>query len=138
MTTSILSYTTKVAADRTISEINALLVKKGATSIHIQYENQKPVALTFVILVDKVPVPFQLKPNLAGVKRKLPSSADMARAERVGWRIVLRWVEAQLAMVEMNLAEMAQVFLPYALDKTSTTVWETFRSRTIRELGSGS
>lgn len=133
----ILNYTTSVAATRTVSEITALLVKKQAVSINTQYENGKAVALTFVVKIGDNLVPFRMCPNVQGVARKLPNRNDVQRAERVAWRILLRWVEAQMAMVESNQAELGQVFLPYAVDPSGETFWQAFQQSNTKQLTSG-
>lgn len=53
-----------------------------------------------------------------------------AQALRVGWRIVKDWVQAQMAIVESELAKMVQVFLPYAVTKQGNTLYEMIQSDT--------
>ncbi len=83
-------------------------------------------------------IPFRLQPNIEGVyKRPEIKAQGMQQAEKVGWRIVLRWVEAQLAMVESNLAEMGQVFLPYAVRGDGETLWNAFQMSNTKQLTNG-
>ncbi|MDD4980682.1 MAG: hypothetical protein PHC54_05390 [Candidatus Omnitrophica bacterium] len=35
------------------------------------------------------------------------------QAKRVAWRQILRWVEAQMALVETNMVKIQEVFMPY-------------------------
>lgn len=134
---TILNYTTKVPMAKTISEITLLLSAKHAVQISTDYSAGKGQAITFVIMVCGQRVPFLLRPNVAGVLKKL-GRGDLQQAERVAWRILLRWVEAQLAMVESSQAEMGQVFLPYAVVDEGT-LWDNFQSRqAARQLTSGS
>jgi hypothetical protein len=37
------------------------------------------------------------------------------KARRIAWRQVLRWVEAQLALIETGMVKTQEVFLPYAM-----------------------
>jgi hypothetical protein len=132
---NILNYSTQIEAGRTIGEIVSLLVAKRASSINTDYdEHGRAVALTFVIRIVDNLIPFRMSPNVAGVARKLPNSQDVARAERVAWRILLRWVEAQMAMVESTQAEMGQVFLPYAVQTSGETVWQSFQEHNTKRL----
>lgn len=134
----ILNYTTTVEAGRTIGEITSLLVQKKALSINTDYDEKgRATALTFVIRVGDNQIPFRMSPNVDGVRRKLPNTSDVARAERVAWRILLRWVEAQMAMVESTQAEMGQVFLPYAVKPDGNTVWQSFQQSNTKQLGAG-
>jgi len=42
----------------------------------------------------------------------------------VAWRIIKDWIEAQLAIVEAEMVEMAEVFLPYAVTKSNKTLYQ--------------
>jgi hypothetical protein len=133
----ILNYTTTVEAGRTVGEIIGLLAAKKAVSINTDYQEGKATAITFVIRVGENLVPFRLAPQIQGVAQKLPNKRDIVRAERVAWRILLRWVEAQLAMVESLQAEMGQVFLPYAVDNEGETFWKAFQASNTKRLTGG-
>lgn len=124
------NYTTEVAEEKTVAEIQSLLAMKGARSIQINYNDQgRPTAVSFVIIFQEMPIPFQLPCNFDGVfnamKREYKdiyarnrferNSESKAQARRVAWRIVKNWVEAQIALIEADQATMAQVFLPYAV-----------------------
>lgn len=39
--------------------------------------------------------------------------AAVLQAKRIAWRQILRWVEAQLALVETDMVKMQEVFMPY-------------------------
>lgn len=136
-TNNILNYTTDVPAGRTVGEITSLLVQKKATSINTEYDTSGRVSsLTFVIRIQENFIPFRMTPNVDGVARKLPNRNDIARAERVAWRILLRWVEAQMAMVDSAQAETGQVFLPYAVSANGETVWQRYLANNTKQLGS--
>lgn len=134
----ILNYTTTVEAGRTVGEIISLLVQKRAVSINTDYEGGKASAITFVVKVADNMIPFRMVPNVIGVSRKLPNPGDTARAERVAWRILLRWVEAQMAMVDSAQAELGQVFLPYAVRPDGNTIWHAFQMSNTKQLTDGS
>ena len=42
----------------------------------------------------------------------------------MAWRIIKDWIEAQLAIVEAEMVEMAEVFLPYAVTKSNKTLYQ--------------
>lgn len=59
------------------------------------------------------------------VKDKVPDkflSNDQAR--RVAWRILKTWVEAQIAIIEAQLASLAEIMLPYAITKNGNTLFK--------------
>ena len=59
------------------------------------------------------------------------------QALRVSWRIVKDWVEAQMAIVEAKLADVAEVFLPYAITKTGTTLYKEIQGNGMKLLSTG-
>lgn len=152
----ILNYTTEIAAVKTIGEITGLLVRKGARSISSEYREDGSIqAVSFVMPVGGIPVRFQLPSNAEGVCRVMlkekpfkPSSHGYgnednykakfrAQAERVSWRILKDWIEAQIALIESGQAEIGQVFMPYALNDRGATMYELFIENNQRKLGDG-
>jgi hypothetical protein len=128
----ILNYTTKIDSYKTITEIQQILAKGGASKCVIDNDVAgNPVALTFCINWNGMLTAFQLPCNFEGVLRamkhnkKVPRSfCNEEQALRVGWRIVKDWVEAQLAIVEAQLSSLPEVFLPYAVTKNGTTLFK--------------
>lgn len=126
----ILNYTTKIKPEKTIMEIQQTLVKHGATKIVTDYDGIKPTAVTFCLTLNGSIVGYSLPANYSGVLKamkkdgKIPKSfLNEEQAIRVSWRIVKDWVEAQMAIVEAELADMAEVFLPYAITKNGNTLY---------------
>jgi hypothetical protein len=128
----ILNYTTQISAHKTVGEIQKILAKAGAMAVSIDYgAGGSPVALTFVIRVREIPVNFRLPSRHEGVYTRLkndpgvpPRFRNEAQARRVAWRIVKDWVEAQLAIIDAGQAELAEVFLPYAITSTGRTLFQ--------------
>lgn len=128
----ILNYTTSISFDKTIAEVQRILVSHGATKIVTDYDEKGlPVAVTFCLTINDCMVAFQLPCNYSGVLRAMERDDRVTRrlctkeqALRVSWHIVKDWVEAQMAIVEANLAAMAEVFLPYAVTKNGTTLYK--------------
>lgn len=132
--------TTTVAETRTISEIMALLSAKGARSIQINYETSGAASgISFIVLINEVPIPFQLPCNFEGVKRcilseysprnryKYEDSPEISkRARNTAWRNLKDWIAAQMAFIETEQATIAQVFMPYAVMKEGVTVYDQF------------
>lgn len=141
----LLNYTTSISADKTIGEIQKLLVKAGARAILANYRDDGTIdALSFQMPVENggqlvgFKLPCDPKPVLLILERdpKVPNRLkDRDQALRVAWRIVKDWVEAQLAIIETRMVKPEQVFLPYAVTPTGETVFERFESGKL--LGSG-
>ena len=128
---AILNYTTQIKAEKTIMEIQQSLVKHGATKIIIDYEGQNPKAVTFCLMLNDKIVGYALPANYTGVLKSMRKSPKIPKnllteeqALRVSWRIIKDWVEAQMALVEAELADVAEVFLPYAITKNGNTLFK--------------
>ncbi len=142
----ILNYTTKIDSYKTITEIQQILAKSGARKMIVDNDvNCLPTALTFTIDWHGAPLAFALPCNFEGVLKAMKKSSKVPRslcteeqALRVGWRIVKDWVEAQMAIVEAQLASVAEVFLPYAVTKTGTTLYKHLETDSRLLLSNGS
>jgi hypothetical protein len=133
---AILNYTTKVDYHKTLGEISKCLVAHGAKSIMVDYEDGgTPVKLNFSIEVNGKMVGFQLPARYLGVlaafeKQKVPKTYhNKEQAVRTAWRIIKDWVEAQMAIVESELAEISEVFLPYALTQNGETLYDQIKKK---------
>jgi hypothetical protein len=153
---AILNYTTEVPSERTIGEITSLLVRKGARSIHSEFREDGSIeAVAFVMHVGGIPVRFVLPNKVEGVFKVLLKANPhhpnhrctrfvyeqrvRGQAERVSWRILKDWIEAQLALIESGQAEMGQVFMPYAvMAKDGRTMYELFVENNQKQLVIGS
>lgn len=127
----ILNYTTKIAPEKTVAEIQARLVKNGARQLQFDYNDDGVLrALTFRMDLDGRPIFFSLTPNIDGVldamrKQGVPQKMlNKEHACRVAWRIEKDWLEAQLAKIEAGLATAIQLLLPYAVAKDGTTFYQ--------------
>ena len=49
---------------------------------------------------------------------------DKAQAERTAWRQLLRWVEAQLAMIDVGMVEATEVYAPYMTTADGRTLYQ--------------
>lgn len=139
-TNRFLNYTTQVDPQKTVAEIQALLVGAGARHVRLEYEGGLPVALTFGVVLGEKSLEFRMAANFDGVLRAMRSSKVPARylsvgqARRVAWRVLKDWTEVQLALVQVGQAQMAEVFFPHALDSSGRSFFEAFAERFLRQL----
>lgn len=117
---SILNYTTKIDAWKTVNEVQQILSKHNVSHFSIKNEGTFPVALSFTIDYKGMPLNFLLPCNHEGVlnclkkDRKVPrANKNSEQALRTSWRIIKDWIEAQMAIVESELAPIQEVFMPY-------------------------
>lgn len=132
----LLNYTTRIPTNKTVGEIQKLLAKAGANAILSEYDNNGEVtAVSFKMSVRNNEIGFRLpvEPDKVLLVLKTqrgvePRYKTVEHAKRVAWRIVKDWVEAQLAIIETQMVEAEQVFLPYAITSNGETLYETILS----------
>lgn len=131
----LLNYTTKVDVYTTIGAIQGCLVKHGARKIMQDYDAEgKPQALCFAIDTKFGTRGIKLPANVDAVHRVLTNQkvkCDREQAERVAWRILKDWVEAQMAILESQMVEMDEIFLPYMIAKDGSTTYELYKSNQL-------
>lgn len=127
------NYSTEVAAERSISEIEKLLALFGADAIIKEYTSDGKVhSLSFKIKNEA----FKLPANVNGVKdilysgRRGYSGRDSMkkredRAYRVAWRIIKDWTHAQLSLIASGQAHPQEIFFPYMYDG-KRTLYQTY------------
>ena len=142
------NYTTSIKAEKTVMEIQALLMSKGAEKLMIDCEQGKPVGITFLFNTTKGKIPVKLPARIdkvqavfyvnknpvskSSLRKPLPlTNAEIAQAERTGWRNIKDWIDAQIALIETEMVSIHEVFLPYVVigDKT---IFEQVESGQLR------
>jgi hypothetical protein len=134
---TVVNYTTKVPAAKTVSEVQALLAKNGAARVAIDYDNGAATGVTFGLTTAHGPRLFTLPVDVDAMRRRLaeikPSGMSIAafrsreHAERVAWRVVKDWLAAQLALVQCEMASVDQVMLPYLRVDGDRTLYAAYR-----------
>ena len=118
----ILNYTTSIAVEKTVAEIQQKLARAGAQAVLTEYDSERVlIAISFRMMCQSIMVTFRLPAQVDRIYVLLQRDPKVSRslrtrdqAARVAWRIIKDWVEAQLAIVEAEQAKMVEVFLPYA------------------------
>jgi hypothetical protein len=135
----LLDYTTTVAASRTIGQVQALLVEGGARHIMTSYNDAGvPTGIAFIIETGygqrryTIPVDASRVHAVLRRDRKVaPRYSTPEQAERVAWRIVKDWLEAQLAIIRTEMVTLDQVMLPYMLSDGDRTVYDLYVDRQL-------
>lgn len=128
------NYSTNISVERTISQIEKILALHGANAIMKEYDGAgKVTAVNFIVdFREGKTIPFRMPLNIQALMEKInydidnpqeregriPSTRrdDMDYARRVGWRIIKDWIDAQMALVDLEQVKLIQVFLAYAYD----------------------
>lgn len=125
--------TTTISPDKTVAEIQQLLGQNGATAVMTEYDpNGEVLAVSFKVRWKGKEIPFRLPSNWEAVrfllKNKTTKDLD-GQAKRTAWRCVLRWVEAQMALIKTGQVELPQVFLPYLQTGLNQTLYDLIRAK---------
>ena len=136
--TSLKNYSTKISANKTIVEIEEILLQHGATDLWKTYGDKKDIlSLTFAVPTEHGKIPFKLMINIEAVRQTIreqhhkgnargisnATAQDMEHARNVGWRILKDWVDAQMALVEVKMRKLEQVFL--------ADIWDSHTGKTF-------
>lgn len=134
----LLNYTTTVPVARTVAQVHGLLVEAGARSISTNYDAAAhPIGLGFLVETLHGERSFSMPVVADRVQRVLVREGVPGRystpehAERVAWRIVKDWLEAQLAIIRTEMVTLDQVMLPYMQDDAGRTVYELYRDQQL-------
>lgn len=140
----VLNYTTKIAAAKTVTEVQAALARAGAARITMDYRDGSPAAVGFMLDTPHGPRHFTLPVNVDAMHRLLVAEgraghlgsisravwSSREHAERVAWRVLKDWLLAQLALVATEMVGLDQVMLPYLqIEESGKTVYDAYRER---------
>jgi len=71
----------------------------------------------------------QWEEGMISHKRGRESTYGYDQAYRVAWRNILDWIQAQMALLEIGMAKIEEVFLPYMQDREGVTFFERMEQR---------
>jgi hypothetical protein len=141
---AIKNYTSDKPIDRIFAELQQTLGTHGAKHISFEYgDDGKVQGLAFTIKVNDRFIPIKLPARVekaqAVLKRQYENGEIKShigtkvysydQAYRVAWRNILDWVLAQMALLEIGMAKMEEVFLPYMQDRDGVTFFERMEER---------
>ena len=143
--------TTMIAPGKTAGEIISELVAAGANQINQTYSDGRIIGIRWVMRVDGQDLLFDMPVRVEPVyvifaKRRghktgrntegrIVYPQDMEKAERVAWRQLLRWIQAQVAMIQTGMVKAEEVFLPYWFDPVkSQTLFQSMSEMRFKAL----
>lgn len=147
MAKPIKNYTSQVDSFTSIARIERVLMRLGANRVIKDYDREMNCvsAIMFELEIKSQSVVFKLPARVDACfrvinskrKKKTEDGAerDMAQAERTAWKIILDWIEAQAALIELEQADLPQIFLPYAYNPaTNETLYEVALKKGFEKL----
>lgn len=127
-TMALLNYTTTVEAYKTVSEIEKILVDHGVIT-----------SLSFLINTGSNDVPIKLPVRIDDVllvlteQKKIHPKAGIKatrdQANRVAWRIMKDWIEAQMALLDIRMVRFEEIFLSYIETANGMTIYEKLEEK---------
>jgi hypothetical protein len=136
------NFTTSISATRTITEIEEMLTLCGADAIIKNYRGDGRVeALSFMYQKRGYRLPANSEKCLEEIQKikeyqRKPTQWLGEQAERVTWRVIKDWLDAQLSLIRIGQAEVEQVMLPYMWDG-KTSLYEKLKGKGFAALGKG-
>jgi hypothetical protein len=135
MAKNIKNYTTEIPAQRTIMEIQNMLIEAGAAGIALETEAGQIKALFFKLKLGEQEMPFKLPARPEKVYHTLFAEkrgnwdkhiveSRKQKALNIAWRIVKDWLEVQLSLIRIDMANPSEVFFPYLLVGANETLYE--------------
>lgn len=129
----LLNYTTSIESSKTINEIMTILAKNGANAILVNYDGDGHISgLSFKInttqgneLGIKLPVNHEAVLKILERQRVARGYQTKEQSLRVAWRILKYWVEAQMAILQVEMVTLEQIFLPYFITPSGKTLYES-------------
>lgn len=136
---AIKNYTTTINVNKTIEEIQEILSKHGATAIMTEYDNGNVIGLSFKIMTPRGELGIRLPSNTDRVLQVLKNQKKnntkvkntFEQANKVAWRIIKDWIDAQMAILESEMVEMEQIFLSYVLNNKGKTFYQEFKENQL-------
>ena len=134
------NYTSDKPIERIFAELQQTLGQHGAKQIAYDYGDDGRVhGMSFTINVDGRFIPVKLPARVDKAQAVLQQQWETGaishkngrektygpeQAYRVAWRNILDWVQAQMALLEIEMAKIEEIFLPYMVTKSGETFFE--------------
>ncbi len=139
---TIFMETTSIDPEKTIAAIHKVLRQYNVKQIMTDYDDGQVGAVSFTMQVGDGMIPFKLpadhRPLLEMARRRETrylKADDEDHARRIAWRQILRWVEAQMALVDVGMVTADQVFMPYIMvDAKGTTLYDQLKAKGFEHL----
>lgn len=137
----LLNYITNMDVYKTLGEIQKNLVSHGTRKIMYDYDDSGHVqALCFVIDTPCGEQGVKLPANVSAIyevlkqqkkAEKIKIKVIYEQAEKVAWRIIKDWAEAQMAILESQMVQFDEIFLPYMLNSKGQTFFQVYQQKQL-------
>ncbi len=141
------NYTSEVPVSRSVNYIEERLAEVGARSVLKDYDNGALNGIAFIMLVDGREIPFRLPARIDRINDVLVGAIKKPRrdgstekrvreqATRTAWKLLADWVDVQMTLIQLDQAQVLEVFLPYVYDyKKKQTFFERLEKSHFKQL----
>lgn len=135
---AIKNYSSSIPINRIFEKLQQTLARHGAQQITFDYgRDGKIYGVVFSVAIGPqkiwVKLPARVDKAHAILKSQYQQGLirdrkvlDPDQAYRVAWRNIYDWVEAQMALLDIEMARIEEVFLPYMTNDNGQTLFEVF------------
>jgi len=149
----VLNYSTTIDPQKSVNEIQAVLVAHGARRFTLMYDDDRKIdGIHFTLDVNGTERAFEIKANWQQVRKRLienhnkgkrsyqrgywedkpgswshsvPATVD-DQSKRVAWRVLKDAVEVMVNLVSAGIADVGQVFFGFGVLDSGLTIYEAF------------
>ena len=141
------NFSTSIEVEKTVMEIERMLTKFGAKKILKEFDQkQRLIGLAFTIETPNGEMPIKLPAKIDKIeqvfkvqvsKGLLPKKywgSDWSREQaiRTAWRTLKDWIDAQFALISIEMVKVEEIFLPYTYSaRLGQTLFEAIESHKI-------
>lgn len=141
----IANYSTTISSHKSVAEIQQMLATHGARRTMFENdETGEPVGIMFAVpgpngedVAFRLPADWKRVQAVLKRQRVSASFSTDQHARRVAWRIVRDWLRAQMAMIEADAVDLAEVFMPYMLTRGGETAYRLWQRGGLEALPRG-
>ena len=125
---------TYTQSPRIFEDIQKTLREHQARSVTLEYDGDKRIeAISFVLAIGTQSFSFKLPARYKNVEsiferkrgRRL-NDAEKDQAYKTAWANIRDWLAAQMALIETEMVDVGEIFLPYLLNNQGETYYEQF------------
>jgi hypothetical protein len=131
------NYTTDIAVEKTIAEIQKILSENGAIGIAQDYNDGIITALFFRIQLGEKTLVYRMPAKTEKVYEKLFKNKPQTyrykeqhikKSSQIAWRICKTWLEAQITFINLEQAQIEEIMLPYLLVGDNKTLYDEMKN----------
>lgn len=115
--------------NRVFDAIEKMLIKHGARQIAYTYEDGLKTGILFTIQGKNSLLPIKMPVRIKNIEQVFKKDGVKYKTEqpyKTGWKNVHDWIAAQLALLETEMVQMEEIFLPYILMNKDVTAFDYF------------